>query len=115
MVGCRYIEVHEYQGLDLAKAKEYLQRSGLPPDKWKIKGVGTEVKTQAQEFWEASAGDSLLGGVCDRSSRPETRRAKASAGSRTSGAVVSFAGSPPEPPPPFDGNAGTQPGFKPRM
>ena len=45
----------EYYPFDLAKAKEYLQRSGLPPDRWKIKGVGTAVKTQEQEFWEASA------------------------------------------------------------
>lgn len=44
----------KYYDYDIAKAKEYLQRSGLPPEKWKIKGVGTAVKTQEQEFWEAS-------------------------------------------------------------
>lgn len=45
----------QYYPFDIAKAKEYLQRSGIPQDKWKIKGVGTAVKTQEQEFWEASA------------------------------------------------------------
>ena len=45
----------EHYPFDLAKAKDYLQRSGLPADKWNIRGVGTATKTQEQEFWEASA------------------------------------------------------------
>jgi peptide/nickel transport system substrate-binding protein len=41
---------------DLAKAKEYLQQSGLPPSAWRVKAqpFGATI-IQSEEFWQASA------------------------------------------------------------
>jgi peptide/nickel transport system substrate-binding protein len=47
------IENYNY---DIAKAKQYLQQSGLPPDKWKVRTqpFGPAV-SEAEQFWSASA------------------------------------------------------------
>jgi peptide/nickel transport system permease protein/peptide/nickel transport system substrate-binding protein len=39
---------------DPAKAKEYLQRSGLPPEKWRVVSIPGARFTEAHQFWEAN-------------------------------------------------------------